>query len=310
MISVIVAVYNEERIVSELVRRLEAVFVAYGGDYEILFVDDGSHDATPHSIEQSHRKNGRIKLLQFSRNFGQVFALRAGLAHARGDTMVMMDGDLQDLPEEIPRLIKKLNEGYDVVYAKREQRKDTLFRKIGTFLFTKCLRFFVPKNELPPGGEIMLSGVFRALRREVVDALNRLPEHSIYIQGLIFWTGFRQTSISVAHGPRFAGTSRYRLSWFIRYAFEAIISFSPYPLRKAMIIGFAIAGISFLLGFWYLLAWILWEARVVGFTSIVLIVLFLGGIQLFLIGVIGEYIGRMYIETKRRPLYLIKKKLL
>ena len=310
MVSIVVTVFNEERIIPKLILRIEKVISSLCDDYEVIFVDDGSHDKTTDLITESHKKNNRIKLIQFSRNFGQVYAIRAGLHQAKGDIVVLMDGDLQDQPEEIPKLLAKLDEGYDLAYACRLRRQDVLYRRVMSRLFVVLMRFLVSKHELPRGHEMMFAGVFRAMRREVVDALNTLPERTVYIQGLIYWVGFSSALVYVEHDARAGGKSHWTFSKLFRYALDALISFSPYPLRKISILGVIIAFISALAGIGYLLQRIFFETRVVGFTTLVLIILFLGGIQLFLFGVIGEYLGRMYIETKRRPLYIIKKKLL
>ena len=310
MISVVVAVFNEEKIIAELVRRLENVLNPLGVDYEVIFVDDGSRDKTGEEVVRAHALDNKIKFIQFSRNFGQVYAIRAGLHHAKGDTVVLMDGDLQDKPEEIPTLLAKIHDGYDVVYARRTNRKDSLYRKVSSKVFIAMMRFLVPAHELPAGHEMMFAGVFRAMRREVVDALNSLPERTVYIQGLIHWVGFSSVVGDVEHGERAVGKSRWTFTKLLRYALDAVISFSPYPLRKVSILGILIACVSALLSVIYIIQRIFYGTRSEGFTTIVLIVLFLGGLQLFIFGVIGEYIGRMYIESKGRPLYIIKRKLL
>lgn len=310
MLSIVITVYNEEGIVPALIERLERVLENMRMSYEIFFIDDGSIDRTSELVEEAHIRNARIKLLQFSRNFGQAMAIRAGLAHAQGDIVIIMDGDLQDLPEEIPRLVEKLKEGYDVVYAKREQRQDSFIRRFGSRMFVALLRFFISPEELAHGEDVMLAGVFRAMRRNVIDALNALPEHTIYLQGLIHWVGFRKAVIPVTHGERFAGGSHWTLLKLVRYAFDALISFSPYPLRKVSMLGFSIALGAAVMAIWYFFDRLLHGTPMIGFTSLMFVILFLGGMQLFLFGVIGEYIGRMYIETKKRPLFIIKKKLL
>src|SRR3989344_2619004 len=310
MVSLVVAGFNEEKIVLELVKRLENVLNSLGTDYEVIFVDDGSKDKTVELIEAVHSRNRRLKLVQFSRNFGQVYAIRAGLYYAKGDIVVLMDGDLQDKPEEIPKLLAKLHEGYDVAYARRINRQDSFYRKASSRLFVWMMYFLVPAHELPAGHELMFAGVFRAMRREVVDALNSLPERTVYIQGLIHWVGFSSVVVDVEHGESAVGKSRWTFTKLLRYALDAVISFSPYPLRKVSILGILIACVSALLSVIYIIQRIFYGTRSEGFTTIVLIVLFLGGLQLFIFGVIGEYIGRMYIESKGRPLYIIKRKLL
>ncbi len=309
MISVVAAIFNEEKIVPKLIERLEKVLNPIG-DHEIIFVDDGSRDLTSEVVVRAHERNPRIKLLQFSRNFGQVYAIRAGLHHAQGDVVVLMDGDLQDQPEEIPKLLAKIKDGYDIAYARRINRKDSLYRKASSRLFISMMRFLVPAHELPTGHEMMFAGVFRAMRREVVDALNALPERTVYIQGLIHWVGFSSALVDVEHSGRAAGKSHWTFAKLLRYALDAVISFSPYPLRKVSILGICIAAVSSLLGIVYIIQRIFFGTQAIGFTTIVLLILFIGGLQLFLFGIIGEYVGRMYIESKARPLYIVKKKLL
>jgi polyisoprenyl-phosphate glycosyltransferase len=309
MISIVISVFNEEKIIPELLERLEKT-LSNLGDYEIVFVDDGSKDKTADLIIDAHITNNKIKLVQFSRNFGQVCAIRAGLHSASGDIVVLMDGDLQDRPEELPKLISKIGEGYDVAYAKRLNRHDPLYRKLGSKIFVAFMGLIVPRNELPEGYDLMFAGIFRAMRKEVVEAFNLLPERTAHIQSLLHWVGFSHTTVDVEHGERASGKSRWTLMKLLRYALDAIISFSPYPLRKVSILGVLIAGGSFILMIGYVIQRLFFGTQAIGFTTIVLIVLFMGGLQLFLFGVIGEYLGRMYIETKSRPLYIVKKKLL
>ena len=310
MISVVAAIFNEEKIVSELILRLEKALGAIDKDYEVILVDDGSRDSTVDIVMRANARNPKIKLIQFSRNFGQVYAIRAGLRYSKGDITVLMDGDLQDQPEEIPKLIEKMNEGYDVVYACRSNRQDSLYRRVGSRVFVILMRFLIPENELPAGHEMIFAGVFRALRRDVVDALNSLPERTVYIQGLIHWVGFSKALVDVRHGKRAYGKSNWTFSKLFQYALDALISFSPYPLRKISIFGMVMAFGSGLLGIGYFLQRLFIGTRSEGFTTIVLLILFIGGLQLFLFGVIGEYVGRMYIESKGRPLYIIKRKFL
>ena len=310
MNSVIISVHNEEAIVKELVRRLKKVLNALSGSYEIIFIDNGSSDSTPRIIEEEHKNDSRIKFIQLSRDFGQGIALRAGFQFAKGDVVIIMDGDLQDIPEEIPKLISKLKEGYDLVYAQRINRQDSPFRKSASFIVRKILAYLIRGEDVPSGDERMSVGVFRAMNREVADAIKSLPEHIAYIQGLIRWVGFRQTTIEVEHGRRFAGKSKYALRNLLAYAFDGVISSSTYPLRFATLLGLLLAISSFLMGFGHFFYRIFYGTRAAGFTTLILVVLFLGGVQLMIIGIMGEYLGRIYTETKRKPLYIIKKKLL
>ena len=310
MISVVSSVYNEGEILPELLRRLTAVLSSRGEDYEIILIDNGSTDETPAILTDAHAKNPNVKMIQLSRNFGQVMALRAGLKFAGGDMVITMDGDLQDLPEEIPKLIAKLKDGYDIVCAKRLNRKDTLFRRLPSFCMRKILSFLMRGGDMPQGNEYALVGVFRAMEREVVDAINNLPEHTGHIQGLIRWVGFREGIIEVEHGKRLKGKSKYPLGKLIAYALDGAVAASTYPLRIVTFIGILLAAASFLLGIWQFVYRILYGTKLAGFTTLILVILFIGGMQFIILGILGEYIGRVYMETKNRPLFVIKKKLL
>lgn len=310
MISAVVTSYNDAKIVPELTRRLKIVLEKNSPDFEIIFVDDGSRDSSVEIIEKEHESDGRVKLIELSRNFGQPFAIRAGMHHAKGDVVIIMDGDLQDLPEEIPKLLKPLSEGFDLVYAKRNNRQHNWYRRLGSRLLIKILSFSVKDIYFQKGYEVMLVGVFRAMNRSVVDALCSLPEHTAYIQALIRWVGFRQTLVDVEHGKRFAGTSKYSMRKLIKYALDGVISFSPYPLRLASYVGFCVTVLAFFASLGYFLQRIWYGTHLVGFTSLMLVMLFFGGIQLLMIGILGEYLARMYEEVKQRPLYVVRRKLL
>lgn len=310
MISVVSSVYNEGKILPELLRRLIAVLSSRGGGYEILLIDNGSTDETPAILTDAHAKNPNVKMIQLSRNFGQVMALRAGFAFVKGDIVVIMDGDLQDLPEEIPKLIAKLEEGYDLVYAKRVNRRDSFFRRFSSLCIRKLLSFLMRGGDMPPGDERMLVGVFRVMRKEVADAIKNLPEHTGHIQGLIRWVGFRQTLIEVEHGKRYAGKSKYPFKKLLAYALDGAVAASTYPLRIVTFVGLFLATTSFFVGIWQFAYRILYGTQLAGFTTLILVILFVGGMQFIILGILGEYIGRIYTETKQRPLFVVKKKLL
>lgn len=310
MLSVVVTSYNDAVIVPELTRRLKAVLQSLDHTFEIIFVDDGSTDGSTLAIEREHSADARVKLIAFSRNFGQPFALRAGIEHATGDTIVIMDGDLQDLPEEIPKIIAPLGKDVDLVYAKRARRKDIWYRKVSSRIVIKTLAFFIRDVSFKKGDEVMLVGVFRAMNRNVADAIKSLPEHTAYIQALIRWVGFKQVVVEVEHGKRFAGTSKYSFLKLARYALDGIFSFSTYPLRIASYLGFFITALSFVAAIGYFIQRVVYGTQLVGFTSLMIAVLFFGGVELMMFGIIGEYMARMYEEVKGRPLYVIKKKML
>ena len=299
---------NEEVALPELISRLEATLEGVSSEYEIILIDNGSSDETPLIVEGAHRKNPRVKLIQLSRDFGQVMALRCGLQHASGERVVIMDGDLQDLPEEIPKLLKPLEEGWDLAYAQRKNRQDAWLRRASSNAIRKVFAFLIKGSDMPPGDDHMLVGVFRAMKREVADAIRALPEHTMHIQSLIRWIGFRQTLVEVKHGKRKGGKSKYNPMNLIRYALDGAVAASTYPLRLVTFIGFVIAFFSFVAGIAYFFQRIFYGTQLPGFTTLVVIVLFLGGVNLCVSGILGEYIGRVYTEAKQRPLYIVKKK--
>lgn len=309
-ISVVSSVKNEQAALPELISRLEAALEKISPEYEVILIDNGSTDETPLIVEGAHRVNPRVKLIQLSRDFGQVMALRCGINHASGENVVIMDGDLQDLPEEIPKLLKPLGDGWDLVYAQRKNRQDAWFRRVSSGAIRKVFAVLIKGSDMPPGDERMLVGVFRAMRREVADAIRSLPEHTMHIQSLIRWIGFRQTLVEVEHGKRKGGKSKYNPMNLIRYALDGAVAASTYPLRLMTLAGFLIAALSFIAGIAYFFQRIFYGTQLPGFTTLVIIVLFLGGINLCVSGILGEYIGRVYTETKQRPLYIVKKKLL
>lgn len=309
-ISVVSSVKNEEAALPELISRLEVALENISPEYEVILIDNGSGDETPLIVEGAHRKNPRIKLIQLSRDFGQVMALRCGLGHASGENVVIMDGDLQDLPEEIPKLLRPLGEGWDITYAQRKNRQDAWLRRFSSNTIRKIFAFLIKGSDMPPGDDRMLVGVFRAMNRTVADAIRSLPEHTMHIQSLIRWIGFRQTLVEVEHGKRKGGKSKYNPMNLIRYALDGAVAASAYPLRLATLAGFIIAFFAFIGGVAYFFQRIFYGTELPGFTTLVIIVLFLGGVNLCVSGILGEYIGRVYTEAKGRPLYIVKKKLL
>lgn len=300
-LSVVIPIYNEEEVLPELYRRLILVVEALNAEYEVLFVDDGSTDASPQILRKFHESNKNVKVLQFSRNFGHHIAITAGLDHSSGDTVVLMDGDLQNRPEDIPVLLKKIEEGYDTVYTVRKNRQDSLLKKVSSRLFVWAMKRILIE---PMAVE---TSIFRAMRRDVVEAVQKLREHNRFIIGLIDWVGFKQTSVEVEHERRFAGKSKYSFARQIRLALDAAFSFSTLPLQVTSIVGFLITFVSFGLGAYIILQKLLWGISVPGYASLIFSVFFMGGVQLITLGIIGSYLWRTYIETKQRPLYIIKK---
>lgn len=301
-LTVAIPVYNEIENLDELVDRLDAVLsVLDGGPHGILFVDDGSTDGTSEWLVAAAERDPRIRLVRLSRNFGHQAALTAAIDHADGDAVVLMDGDLQDTPEAIPRLLAEYERGFDVVYAIRVGRKENA-------LLRGCYRLFywvmarLSRVSLPEG-----SGDFGLLSRRAVNALREHREQHRYLRGLRASVGFRQIGIEVERGARHAGTSRYGFSGLVRLALNGLFAFSVVPIRLATLIGFgAIAG-SLAYSVYVLWARLFLQQTPQGFTTLILAMVFLAGVQLLFLGVIGEYVGRIYEETKGRPLYIVDR---
>ena len=309
--SVVIPIYNEEENIPELYSRVTAVLEALCDQqkiertaYEILMVDDGSRDGSWDLIKNLHERDDRVKGVCFSRNFGHHVAVTAGLDRAKGRAVVLMDGDLQDQPEEIPRLLEKFREGYDLVYGIRQQRNDPMLKKMTSFVFWWILRRFSGVDM--PQGQTML----RIMSRRLVDALNEMREHARFIHGMMAWTGFRATTLEVKHSPRMKGKSKYSIPKLFRLAFHAITAFSTVPLRLATYMGLISSFLSFLAGLHFLYKKIFYGIPVTGYASIIVAIFFVGGIQMLVLGIIGEYIGRTYQEVRRRPLYILKETVL
>jgi len=300
-VSVVIPVYNEEGCVSGLTERLIKVLVGYY-DYEILFVDDGSQDNTLTILKKLHSDNQKINFLSFSRNFGHQNALRAGTKYATGDCIVSLDGDLQHPPELIPDLISKWNEGYDIVYTIRKEVKKISFFKIVTArLFYKIMNAISDVNF--DHGE----ADFRLLDKNAASELNNLHENAIFFRGMVKWLGFNQTGIEYTPDSRFWGETKYSQKKMFALAISGITSFSIKPLRISTLIGLSIAFLSLLYGVYALYIKFFTDNSIEGWTSVFFMVTFIGGIQLIMIGILGEYIGKIFIESKKRPHYIIKE---
>lgn len=303
LLSVIIPVYNEEKNIKPLLKRLLPVIEKYS--YEVIFISDGSTDKTVEYIKKITEENKKVKLISFVRNFGHQAALTAGYRFAKGDCVVSIDADLQDPPELIDQLIKKWQEGAKIVYAQREERKDGFFKKLTATLFYRLINFL---SERPIPKEV---GDYRLIDREVVSFLNNLSEKSRFLRGLVAWPGFPSTAIFFKRDKRFAGKTHYPISKMINFALDGIISFSTKPLKIASYLGF-VASFFGTIGIIYALYRRLFlphQYWVTGWTAIFVAVVFFGGIQLITIGIIGEYIGKIYKEIQNRPLYLIKEKI-
>jgi len=306
--SVVVPILNEEPNLQELYQRLsvtlDSMCVDIGvstTDYEIIFVDDGSKDNSWHIIKNIHEHDKRVKGLHLARNFGHHVAITAGLDFSRGQAVILMDGDLQDPPEEIPKLYGRLKEGYDLVYGIRQERHDPLLKKITSYIFWRLLRKFSGVNM--PQGQTML----RILSRRLVDVLKEMKEYARFVHGMMAWPGFAASTVLVKHNPRMKGHSKYSITKLFKLAFHAITAFSIVPLRLATYFGFLSAIMSLTIGLYIIYLKVFLGIPLLGYASIIVSIFFIGGIQLLMLGIFGEYLGRTYQEVQKRPLYILKE---
>jgi dolichol-phosphate mannosyltransferase len=292
--------YNEEEVIEVTYRRLKAVLDKLGETYEIVFVNDGSRDKTSDIVRGLCAADESVKLVEFSRNFGHQIAVTAGMDHAGGRTVVLIDADLQDPPELIADMVAKWRQGYDVVYGKRIERKgESWFKKMTAAAFYRLLRSMTSVN-IPVD-----TGDFRLMDRKVCDALTSMRERSRFIRGMVSWAGFKQTSVDYVRDERFAGETKYPLRKMIRLSLDAMTSFSTKPLKIASVLGFVLSAVGFVYLFVVLYQRLFTNTTMQGWTSMIAISLLFHGITLSLLGVLGEYIGRTYEEAKGRPLYLV-----
>ena len=301
-LSVAVPVFNEEQNVPELVRRLREVLDGIpDGTHEIVFVDDGSSDRTLELLEAAAKDDDRIVVVSLSRNFGHQAAITASLDYVSGDATVVMDGDLQDAPETIPLFLDHYKNGYDVVYAKRVKRKEPWWLRVCYFLFYRLLAR-LSELKLPVD-----AGDFGLMSRRVVEQIRRSPEHQRYLRGLRTWVGYRQIGIAVERSERLSGASKYRTVKLIKLALDGIFAFSIVPLRAAAVVGAVSILLSTGFAAYSLYAKLFLDQSPQGFTALILAIWFLSGVHLLFLGVIGEYVGRIYEETKARPLYVVDR---
>jgi glycosyltransferase involved in cell wall biosynthesis len=298
--SLVVPVFNEEDTIPELARRLSGLLEQLDGPAEVILVDDGSSDSSYERMTEARAADPRFKLLRLSRNFGHQIAVTAGLDVAAGDAVIVMDADLQDPPDVALELAARWREGYEVVYAVREQREgDTAFKRITASAF---YRLFRRMSDVDVPLDV---GDFRLVDRRALDAFRSMRESNRYVRGMFSWIGYRQVGVPFRREERYAGETKYPLRKMLRFASDGIVSFSAYPLRLALKLGFIMAGLSFLLGIIFLVSKLAGFYHVPGLASIAVFVAFLGGIQLLLIGIMGEYVARIHDEVKGRPLYLV-----
>lgn len=302
MLSLIVPFFNEEETVGVFFEKTLPILNSIGRKYEIICIDDGSTDATLDRLRQISQHNTNVRVISFSRNFGKEIALAAGFDHASGDAAIVIDSDLQDPPEIIPEMINKWKEGFEVVYGIRNRRDgDGFFKRItaGWFykLYNKLGNISIPEN----------AGDFRLLDRKVLEALKKVREHTRFTKGLYSWAGFKQTGIYFDRPERVAGTTKWNMWKLWNFALDGITSFSTIPLRVWLYIGSFISLFSFIYGSFLVTRTLIYGADVPGYASIMVAVLFFGGTQMITLGVIGEYLGRVYKEVQQRPLYIVKE---
>ena len=301
VISIVVPVYKAENCLDELHRRLVAALETITTDFEIVLVEDCGEDRSWEIIERLSAQDARVKGLQFSRNFGQHYGITAGLDYCNGDWVVVMDCDLQDRPEEIPRLYAKAQEGYDVVLARRGRRKDPMLKRCISWSFYKLFSYLA---EIEYDGQV---GNFRIMSRKVVDNFRKMREQLRFFGGLVQWMGFPSTSIDVAHAGRFEGQSTYTFTKLWKLASETIIAYSDKPLRLAIRFGFIMAFFAFCYGVYIFSRALLYGSPIEGWSSLFVSLYFIGGIIIAILGIMGIYLGKTFDESKKRPLYIVRR---
>ena len=301
-IDIIVPVFNEQEVLVLFYQRLKEVMEDSGVDWSLLFVNDGSSDQTQEAIENLHTADARVGYISLSRNFGKEYALTAGIDHATGDAVVVIDVDLQDPPELIPDMIAHWQSGYDVVYATRKERHGETFAKKATASMFYRLINMMSRIEIPKD-----TGDYRLLSKKAYSAVRELRESNRFMKGLFAWVGFSQKQILFEREPRAAGSSKWNFTKLWRFALDGITSFSYLPLRFATWAGVMVALFAFIYGLVIIAKTLILGNDVPGYPSLMVVILFIGGVQLMALGIIGEYLGRMFQENKQRPLYLVDK---
>jgi polyisoprenyl-phosphate glycosyltransferase len=299
-ISIVIPVYRAERIIDELCKRLKLHVSQISDRYEIILVDDCSPDNSWNKISENAKNDKRIKGYQLSRNFGQHNAITAGLDKCSGDWTVVMDCDLQDNPQEIIRLYNKAIEGYDIVYASRNNRKDPLLKKMSSVLFYKIFSYLSGHKQ---DGTVANFGIYN---RKVIDAINTMREPLRIFSASVRWTGFNSTSIKVNHDERFIGKSSYSWKSLISFALDYALSYSQKPLTLTIKLGFSITLISFICSLYYIISHFNGKIQQPGFTSLIISIWFLSGLIIFILGIVGIYVGETFRGTKNRPIYIIR----
>lgn len=301
-LSLVLPIFNEEEVLPELRVRLAEFLKAIDLDVEIVFVDDGSKDQSLKALREMAAEEPRYRVLSFSRNFGHQVAITAGIDYARGEAVVVMDADLQDPPEVVLEMVAKWREGYDVVYAKRRSRAgETWFKLVTARWFYRMFAAMIP-IEVP-----LDTGDFRLMSRRVVVALRELREVHRFVRGMVSWVGFKQTAVLYDRAGRFAGETKYPLKKMLKFAIDGITSFSILPLRLATYAGALIALGAVGVAIWAVVAHYVFQATVPGWTAVTVLVSLLAAVQLLMIGILGEYVGRIYEQVKQRPLYVLRE---
>lgn len=300
--SFVIPVYNEEETLPALMERLQELAAKLDGESEFVFIDDGSVDRSFSLLKDFQGEDPRIRVLSFSRNFGHQIAITAGMDVTAGDAVIIMDADLQDPPEVVLEMVAKWKEGYEVVYAKRISREgETFFKKLTATLFYRVLGAMA-HIDIPPD-----TGDFRLVDARVINAFNRLRESDRFVRGMFSWVGFKHTAVEYHRHERYAGETKYPLKKMVKLAFAALLGFSDWPIRMAVSLGAAVSGVSFIYAIYVVAKALITETAVPGWSSLISVVSFLGGLQLLIMGMLGLYIGRIYEEAKGRPLYIVSQ---
>jgi polyisoprenyl-phosphate glycosyltransferase len=304
-LSIVIPVFNEEAVLPVLLRRLDLLLARLEEPAEAIFVDDGSSDASPLVLQDLARRDPRFRYIGLSRNFGHQVAITAGMDEAQGNAIIVMDADLQDPPEIVEQLIAKWKEGYDVVHARRLSRAgESQFKRATAHVFYRLL------GSMSSVGIRADVGDFRLIDRKVLDALRQMPEQDRFVRGMVAWLGFRQTEVAFDRLERAAGETKYPLFKMVRLALNAALGFSDAPLRLAVWCGLAVSGLALLYGGWVMVLWANNDSRLIaGWSSTIVIVSLLCGMNMLMTGIVGLYVGRIHAEVKQRPLYVVQKRL-
>ncbi len=300
MYSIIIPIFNEEQTISELHSRLMAATASLQDLFEIILVDDGSTDGSFDLMSEIHTKDARVKIIRLSRNFGHQIAISAGMDLSKGGAVILMDGDLQDPPELLPQMVRLWKEGYHVVYTVKKSRKESSLKRLAFKMYYRILKT-LSSIDIPVD-----AGNFSLMDRRVVEVLHNMPERNRYISGMRAWAGFKQTAVYYDRSERFSGKPRMSFNRLTQLALDGIFSFSNVPLRLAIYLGLFTAAASFVGGLAVIYAKLFTDKAILGWASTIISILFVGGMILLTLGVIGEYISRIYEEVKKRPLYVIR----